>query len=211
METKWPAGHSPCCPALCRSGLPAPLTDPRRYRKETCKDFNLWQDERGSDWETNSEFWAGRNGDKIRSPAGTRFPASPAPTCSSPLGTCPRLSPGCAHRPAPSHSPLPATATVVPPLSLQRESVITPVSCSKRPQVPGGLGRVPPPRVFRNPGSQGAEVVAEGLCTGKACGSFSLCPHFNQKSSVLSYLYIVFYLKKRILWLKKNNLKTTNR
>nr|KAF6447423.1 hypothetical protein HJG63_011884 [Rousettus aegyptiacus] len=42
-------GPQSLLPALCRSGLLAPLTDPRRCQKETCKDVNLWQRERGSD------------------------------------------------------------------------------------------------------------------------------------------------------------------
>lgn len=101
--------------------------------------------------------------------------------------------------PAPSHPPLPAdaTVTVVPPSSPQRESAITPVSCSKHPRVPSGLGRGPPLRVFRNPGSQGAEVVAEGLSIGQACGSFSLCPCFNQKSSIcVLFIYRILFEKK---------------
>lgn len=39
----------------------------------------------------------------------------------------------------------------------------------------------------------------------------SLCVLVStRKAPFVSYLYIVFYLKKRILWLKKNNLKTAN-
>lgn len=127
-------------------------------------------------------------------PALTR-PAAAAPEPLNPCGTLARTH----TPPAPSHPPLPAdaTVTVVPPSSPQRESAITPVSCSKHPRVPSGLGRGPPLRVFRNPGSQGAEVVAEGLSTGQACGSFSLRPCFNQKSSIcVLFIYRILFEKK---------------
>lgn len=65
------------------------------------------------------------------------------------------------------------------------------------PAGPQRAGAGPPLRVFRNPGSQGAEVVAEGLSTGQACGSFSLRPCFNQKSSIcVLFIYRILFEKK---------------
>lgn len=126
----------------------------------------------------------------------------PRPALTRPAAAAPepvRDSRPDAHTARPVSAPLPAdaTVTVVPPSSPQRESAITPISCSKHPRVPSGLGRGPPLRVFRNPGSQGAEVVAEGLSTGQACGSFSLCPCFNQKSSIcVLFIYRILFEKK---------------
>lgn len=139
----------------------------------------------------------------------------PRPALTRPAAAAPepvRDSRPDAHTARPVSAPLPAdaTVTVVPPSSPQRESAITPVSCSKHPRVPSGLGRGPlcafsgtlVPRVLR---------WWPRVCPLGRLVDPSLCVLVStRKAPFVSYLYIIFYLKKRILWLKKNNLKTAS-